>query len=470
MSIIDDIGTIVGARYIETGPDFGRFGRDWSGALRWTPLAVVRPASTGEVAAILAATYGAGVPVTPVGGNTGVSGGSLAEAALMLSLDRMNRIDAVNAGARTLRVEAGAIVANIQTAAEDRGLIFPLTFGAQGSAQIGGALSTNAGGANVLRYGNARALCLGIEAVMPDGRVMDLMSELHKDNSGYDLRDLIIGAEGTLGVITGAVLRLFAQPRASATVMIACHTLENALATLNALQAATGNSVEAFEYMPDVFVARHMARMAGARQPFDATYPVNILAQVSALAERDAAPDDAGRIPLHEHLAGALADLMRCDMIADAVIAKSDAQAAAMWARRDAAAELALCDPPFYSADVALPLDRVSEFLETAHARVASVDPKAVPLWVAHLGDGNVHYTVRMSRDDRGLETAIVEAIEDVVAHLRGSFSAEHGVGTFKRGSMARRKDPVALEVMAAIKAAIDPKGLMNPGKVLPGS
>jgi len=468
MEIIDILRGLIGEANVLTGPEIGGFSRDWSGSLKWQPLCVVRPGSTAEVSEVLQATWEAGVPVVPVSGNTGVSGGTTAEGAVMLSLARMNRIRAINEGARTATVEAGVVVETLHRALAERDLVFPLLFGAQGTAMVGGALSTNAGGSNVLRYGNARALCLGLEAVLPDGRVLDLMSALHKDNSGYDLRDLMIGAEGTLGVITGAVLRLFPMPRAHVTAMLACRTLAEARIALEAVQEATGGGVEAFEYMPDIYIARHIARIPGAREPFAERWPVNILLQVAATAIRDAVPGPDGVLPLQAHLETALAGLFEEGAIGDAVIARSGAEVSEMWARRDAAAELSLSDPPFVASDAAVPTDRIEDFLEEAGAAAAAVDPGCEPFWVAHLGDGNVHYTLRLSRDDPALKEAVMEAVEAVVAGMGGSFSAEHGVGVSKLGAMARRKDPVAVAVMRAIKAALDPKGLMNPGKVLP--
>ena len=468
MEILDTLRGILGARHVLTGDGLAGYDRDWSGLIRWRPLCVVRPGSTQEVSSVLRATYAAGVPVVPVSGNTGVSGGTKAEGAVMLSLGRMNRILEIDPQARTATVEAGVVVETLHAAVAEHDLVFPLLFGAQGTAMVGGALSTNAGGANVLRYGNARALCLGIEAVLPDGRVMDLRTALVKDNTGYALRDLMIGAEGTLGVITGAVVKLVPKPRAYVTAMLGCRTLSEAREALAAAQAVSGGGVEAAEYMPDIYIARHLARVPGAREPFAARWPVNILLQVAATTGRDAEPGPDGAPVLQSHLETALARLLEAGTLGDAVIARSGAQADEMWARRHAAAELSLGAPPLVVSDASVPPVMVETFLAEANARAAEADPGCEPFWVAHLGDGNVHYVVHLTRDDPGLAGAVTSAVEDVLARLGGSFSAEHGVGVVKRGSMARRKDPVALEVMAAIKVALDPKGLMNPGKVLP--
>jgi FAD/FMN-containing dehydrogenase len=248
--LLDALRDVVGAANVMTGPDFGRWGRDWMGDYDFRPLAVLRPASTAEVSGVMRIAHAAGMPVVPVSGNTGLAGGAVADGVLMLSVDRLNRIREIRPGSRMAIVEAGVILDTLSAAAEAHDLLFPMTFGARGSAMIGGILSTNAGGSNVLRYGNTRDLCMGIEVVLADGRVMDLMSQLHKDNSGLNLRHLMIGAEGTLGVITAAVMKLAPRPRAHATAMLALPRLADAIALLNRLQEVTGGAVSAFEYMP----------------------------------------------------------------------------------------------------------------------------------------------------------------------------------------------------------------------------
>jgi FAD/FMN-containing dehydrogenase len=333
---------------------------------------------------------------------------------------------------------------------------------------LGGALSTNAGGSNVLRHGSARALCLGLEVVLADGRVLDLMTELHKDNSGYDLRDLFIGAEGTLGVITAAAMRLVPAARAHATATLALRSLGDALGLLNRLQDATGGLVEAFEYMPDSYMRRLAAARPDIRRPFDRDPPVTILVELAATAPRDCTPRADGSLPLTDLLEQALEAALAEGTLQAAEIARSAAQRRAMWERRELAAEITFARRPHVDTDVALPLEAVEGFLAAMSARLRALDPAAEDMCVAHLGDGNVHYTAFPGRDDPDLADRIVAAVEDEVLARRGSFSAEHGVGLSKRASMARRKDPVALEVMRAVKAALDPAGVLNPGKVLP--
>ncbi len=468
MDLTERLSDIVGPANVLTGSDMARYSRDWTGKYAAQPLAVVRPASTDEVTAILRLATASRTPVVPVSGNTGLAGGTFAEGALMLSLERMNRIREIRPEARIAIAEAGVILSALHDSAGEHGLIFPLYFGARGSAMLGGVLSTNAGGSNVLRYGNTRALCLGLEAVMADGRVMNLMTELHKDNSGYDLRDLLIGAEGTLGVITAAVLKLFPKPRAYATAMVGAADLSVALPLLNRLQAATGGAVEAFEFMPRHYVEQHLAKIKGARAPFDEMHEVNLLVEIGAIAERDAAPGPDGSVPVAAHLEEVLALLLEEGLIQDAVVAQNEAQRTEMWARREQAAEVQLGRPPQIVNDIAVPLDRVAEFIARMETALPALDAGAEISIVAHLGDGNIHYVVSPVSQSPAVHDAIMEKVEEVALQLGGSFSAEHGIGLSKRPSMARRKDRVAVDAMRAIKAALDPEGILNPGKVLP--
>ncbi|MCI2399407.1 FAD-binding oxidoreductase [Aliiroseovarius sp. N1Y82] len=465
MDILDELRGIIGARHVLTGADTARWDSDWIGKYKGAPLCVVRPANTDEVSRVMALAHDTGTPVVPVGGNTGLSGGAFGRGAVMLSVDRMNALRDLRPEARIAIVEAGVVLSALHDAAEAHDLVFPMTFGAKGSCMIGGMLATNAGGSNVVRYGNTRALCLGLEIVLPDGEVLELMSELHKDNSGYDLKDLFIGSEGTLGVITAAVLKLSPKPRAYATAMVAAPGLAQALDLLNRLQEATGGAVEAFEYMPASYIDAHIAK-TGARAPFAARHEVNILVEVGATAARDAALAADGSVPIVDYLEEVLAGLMEEGAVLDAVIAQNDAQRTEMWERREAAAEVTLDRQPLVNNDIAVPLDKVSVFLERMAEELPRLDRGADSLCVAHLGDGNIHYAVFPS--DPTLVDPVMEKVEDVVGALGGSFSAEHGIGLSKKPSMARRKNPVALRVMRQIKGVLDPKGIMNPGKVLP--
>ncbi|RVT87385.1 FAD-binding oxidoreductase [Rhodobacteraceae bacterium CCMM004] len=468
MDLIDRLRHIVGDAHVLTGAAADRYGRDWTGKYEGRPLAAVRPADTSQTAKVMRLAHETGTPVVPMAGNTGLMGGAHAPGQLVLSIERLNAVREVRPAARIAIVEAGCILSDLHAAAEAHDLVFPLTFGARGSARIGGALSTNAGGSNVLRYGNTRALTLGIEVVLPTGEVLDLMSALHKDNSGYDLKDLFIGAEGTLGVITAAVVKLAPKPRAYATAMVALPSVADALTLLNRLQEATGGAVEAFEYMPGHYIDAHLAHVDGARPPFAERHEVNVMVEVGATAPRDATPSDDGSLPIVGYLEDVLAEMIEAGTVTDATVAQNEAQRREIWARREVAGELCVTRKPAILTDVSVPTDRVPDFLARASQAVAARDPDCAEFVVSHLGDGNVHLTLWPSRDDEAHLDALMETVEDVTQGLGGSFSAEHGIGLGKRASMARRKDPVALDVMRRIKAALDPGGIMNPGKVLP--
>ena len=458
MALLQDFAAIVGDDYALTGDDVARWSTDWTGKYCAAPGVVLRPASTQEVSQIMALATAERQSITPVSGHTGLVGGTYAPNGVMLSLDRMNSIHEVNTDARTATVDAGVVLSSLHDAAEAQNLVFPLTFGAKGSAMIGGVMSTNAGGSNVLRYGNTRDLVLGLEAVLADGRIVNLLSALHKDNSGLNLRQLLLGSEGTLGIITKAVLKLAPRPCAYATAMVAVPTLRNALDLLNRLQDATGGEVEAFEYMPRHYIDVHMARVTGAREPFETSHEINIMVEVATTTDTD----------IQELLQTTMATMLEAGTITDATIAQNESQRREIWERREAAAELTFWRKPLVDNDVALPLDLVPDFLTRANAAVSDLDADAEPFYIAHLGDGNIHYGVYPSRDDEILRDKIVEAVEDVVDALGGSFSAEHGVGLSKLATMRRRKDPVALDMMRKIKGVLDPHGILNPGKLIP--
>lgn len=468
MTLLADLTAALGPSHVITGPDLERYRRDWTTHYTANPMAVVRPGSTAEVAEVMRIAAHHGVAVVPVSGRTGLVGGAMTEGGLMLSVERLNRIREIRPHARIAIVEAGVVLDRLHEAAEAENLYFPLWFGARGSAMIGGVLSTNAGGSNVLRYGSTRALCLGLEVVLADGRVLNLMSQLHKDNSGYDLKQLFIGAEGTLGVITAAVMKLVPRPRAYATATLSVRSVPDALVLLNRLQAASGGLVEAFEYMPETYMRRLAEARPDIRQPFTPRQAVNILVELGSTRPSDAVAGDDGTLPLTAMLQDALEAMLGEGMVLDAEIAQTEAQRRAMWQRRELAAEITVARQPAIDTDICLPLDGVAVFLERIHARLPSLDAGAETLSVAHLGDGNIHFTVFPTSDSAALYDRVVEAVEDEVQALAGSFSAEHGVGLSKLASMQRRKDPVALEVMRAVKAALDPDNRMNPGKVIP--
>lgn len=468
MSIIEELKKVLGDQNVLTGTDKDRYSSDWLGQYSFEPLCVVRPASTQEVSKVVRLASAAQVNIVPVGGNTGLNGGTHSDNAISISMERMNNIHEIRVNSKIAIVDAGVILANLHNVVNENDLMFPLTFGARGSATIGGVLSTNAGGSNVLKYGNTRDLVLGVEIVLPNGEIMNLMSELHKDNSGYCLRDLVIGAEGTLGIITQAVLKLFPRPKAYATAMVAVNSLDTALSLLNELQDGTGGAVAAYEYMPKRYIQGHMELSSASRRPFKEDYEHLVMVELETTVELFSQCGDDGQVLLSGELERILDRNLDKGLILDAHIAQNEEQRLIMWERREAAAEISLLKTPLINNDIAVPLDKISKFLTIMEKKLPELDPDADVLIVSHLGDGNVHYTVWPSRDDEQHKDKIMEAIENVVLSLGGSFSAEHGIGLSKLSSMERRKDRVALDVMRQIKHAIDPEGIMNPGKVLP--
>ncbi|PTV94296.1 FAD/FMN-containing dehydrogenase [Rhodobacter aestuarii] len=458
MDLIARLAEIVGPTHVLTGAEAAGFGREWTCHYTWTPMAVVRPGTTAEVSALLQLAHETGTKVVPVGGNTGLNGGTFAEGALMISLSRLNRVREINPAARVVVAEAGVVLETLHDLAAQHDLAFPLTFGAKGSAMVGGFLSTNAGGSNVVRYGSARALCLGLEVVLADGRIWNGLTGLHKDNTGYDLRDLMIGAEGTLGIITAAVLKLTPAPTAYATALIGLPSLDDALTILNAVQKGSGGAVEAFEYMPDTYMERLAKAKPALACPFP-PQPVNVLIETATTVP--------GADPVAQ-LEATLFEAMEQGRVTEAVVAHSTAQRRKLWEMRETAAEITFTTPDIVDCDIALPLDLLQSFLDRMTPRLMALDPQAGELVIGHLGDGNLHYTAYPSRSDAALGKAIRAAVNEEAMALNGSFSAEHGVGISKRATMAAHKDPVAVQMMAAIKAALDPKGILNPGKVLP--
>lgn len=471
-TFLDELRSATGANAVLTrDEDKARYLTDWTGEFSGAALAVVRPSSTEEVSAVVRLCAAAEVAITPQGGNTSVAGGGVPAGNrphILLSLDRMNRIRQVDLAARAVTVEAGCVLQTLQESLENDGLIFPLMFGARGSCTIGGNLSTNAGGSNVLRYGNTRALCLGIEAVMADGSVVSDLSGLRKDNTGYDLRDLLIGAEGTLGIITAACLRLYPAPVARATAFLALRDIEAALTVLNRLQDASGGLVEAFEYMPAPMM-RRICEHHGKRGPFPEAAETGILIELASTRPDDAERDADGTSRLEALMTRGLTDLMEEGLVEDAVIANSTAQRDALWALREGAAEAMFALDDLYMFDISLPLAAVPAFVTETDAETRALGFEV--LTVAHLGDGNLHYSLAAGegREWASLPVAAhIQTILDKVAALGGSFSAEHGIGQSKLSFMPKYRSAARLAAMRAIKDALDPSGLMNPGKTIP--
>jgi FAD/FMN-containing dehydrogenase len=452
-SFLGALAGIVGANNLLTGErDTAAYLTDWRKQFSGAALGVVRPAGTAEVSAVVRACAAAGVAIVPQGGNTGLCGGSVPTGArpeIVLSLSRMNRIRELDAPNSTVTAEAGCVLADVQGAAARAGRLFALSLAAEGSCQIGGNLSTNAGGVNVLRYGNARDQVLGLEAVLPDGRVWDGLRGLRKDNTGYDLKQLFIGAEGTLGVITAAVLKLHPKPAASATAWIAVADPRRAVELLNHLRDACADRLTAFELLSRPCVEAVLAHRPQLRDPLPGGRWY-VLAQL----------DDSGpEADLHERLAQAL----QADAVLDAVVAKSQAESNALWSIRESVPEAQFTN---VKHDISVAVSKVPELIERTGAAIAGAFPGTAIFCFGHVGDGNLHYNVGdaslLARRDE-VNRLVYEAVDA----LGGSISAEHGLGQLKRVEIARHKAPLELELMRAVKNALDPQGLMNPGKVL---
>ena len=466
--LIDTLRGIVGAAHVaDTEADMAACLSDWRGRYRGNALAVVRPGATSEVAAVVAACAAARVPMVPQGGNTGLCGGAtplVDGRAVVVSLARMKRIRAIDTDNDTLTVEAGCTLAEVQAAADAAGRLFPLALASEGSCMIGGNLSTNAGGVQVLRYGNARDLVLGLEVVLADGRVWSGLRGLRKDNTGYDLKHLFIGAEGTLGIITAAVLKLFPAIRSHATAWVAVPDPQAAVRLLGCLRAECGERVSAFEIVGRPALELVLRHIPGARDPLEDAPPWAVLIELS-----DAASDAA----LSGQLEQAVAIACEQGLATDAVIAASLSQAQALWGLREHLSEAQRIEGVSIKHDVSVPVSRIPEFLERAGAALRERWPDVRIVAFGHIGDGNLHYNLSrpLAADNAQFiaETARVNRIvHDLVHSLGGSISAEHGIGQLKRAELLRYKSSVELEMMRSVKHALDPLGLMNPGKVLP--
>jgi FAD/FMN-containing dehydrogenase len=473
LGMLEDLQAIVGPAYVLTeSVDVADYLTDWTGQFSVADVPVVRPRDTKEVAQVVQYCNAHGIAVTPQGGRTGLCGGGVPMdhgPAIVLSLTRLNAIREIDVAARTVVVEAGAILETLHEKTLEHGLVFPLMFGAKGSCTVGGNLSTNAGGSNVVRYGNTRELCLGVEAVMPDGSIINALTGLRKDNTGYDLKNLLIGAEGTLGIITAAVFKLVPQPVTAVTAFLSVASLEAATDVLNLLQDFSGGAVEAFEYMPKDMVATILEQFPDMRAPLAEPAASGILVEIASSRAMDAEPLPDGSTRLVEGVMGVLGDLMERELVLDAMIAQSEQQRADLWSMRESILEAITKSGPAYHFDLSLPLSKVAGFV--AEMNVVSADLGFRPVIVGHLGDGNLHYAMTAGQVREWADLPLPQAKEilfDLLAKLNGSFSAEHGIGQSKLDVMADMKEPAQLVVMRAIKAALDPNNIMNPGKFLP--
>ena len=453
-------GIVGAAQVLNAAGDIAPYLSDWRGRYRGAAQCVVRPANSAEVAAVVKACIEAGVAIVPQGGNTSLCGAATPDAsgrAVVVSLGRLNRIVAVDPQNNTISVDAGCTLAAVQDAARAADRLFPLALASEGSCQIGGNLSTNAGGVQVLRYGNMRELTLGLEVVLPNGEIWDGLRGLRKDNTGYDLKQLFIGAEGTLGIITGAVLKLFPLPATQVTCWLNVVSPSVAVDLLNAAKTAFDARLTAFELVSETALGLVLKHIPALTRPTAAS-PWYILAEFSG-AEPEAVEDW-------------LAARLVTGAVSDAAIARSETQAKKLWALRENISEAQKIEGISIKHDVAVPVSRIPEFLARADAALEKAFPGIRIVTFGHVGDGNLHYN--QSQADAQDNAAFIAAqpevnriVHDTVHALNGSISAEHGIGQLKREELLRYKSPVEIALMRTIKQALDPRGLMNPGKVI---
>jgi FAD/FMN-containing dehydrogenase len=429
-------------------------------------LAVAVPRSTEDVSRLLAFCNEHRIGVVPHGGNTSYCGGATPDESgrqVVLSLRRLNRIRKVEPLNHSLVAESGCILADVQRAADEADRFFPLSLGAEGSCQIGGNLSTNAGGTNVVRYGMTRDLVLGLEVVLADGRVLSSLDALRKDNTGYDIKQLFVGAEGTLGVITAASLKLFPSIRASATAFAAVPDVQAAVTLLSELRGASGDTVSSFELIPRIGVDLTTRHIPGVTDPLDRAYDWYVLCELTSSRATEA---------LATLLEEALADALERGVILDAVVARSERERQSLWKMRETIPEAQRIDGASLKHDVSLPIPVLPQFVAKAAAWLAANVPDGRLVAYGHVGDGNLHFNLNQApgADRAGFlarEEAIRRVIHDLVREFGGSFSAEHGIGRLKVGELERYASPVELDLMRAVKRAFDPNGILNPGKVL---
>jgi FAD/FMN-containing dehydrogenase len=466
--MLDALAERLGPRgFTRAAEDMAPWLRDWRGRHEGRAAALVSPASVEEVRAVVAACAAEGVALVPQGGNTSMVAGAIPDdsgGALLLSLRRMNRIRSVSAEDNVLVAEAGVILAHVHEAAADAGRRFPLSLGAKGSATIGGLVSTNAGGTQVLRFGPMRSLVLGIEAVFPDGSVVNGISALRKDNRGYDVKHWLIGAEGTLGVVTAASLRLVPAIGSRAVAWVGLSSPSVALALLRFLEDRLGEAIESFELVPAIALDIVLRHISGTRAPLAVRAAWNVLVEAVAPIGGAAA---AGRLET------ALGAALEAGYAEDAALAASDAQAEALWRLRDSIAEAERQEGPGLKHDISVPVAAMPAFLEAEVPAIEIEHPGTRVVAFGHLGDGNIHFNVVAPPDAgaawmRETGAAITRSVYDRVTAAGGSISAEHGIGQTKRDALARTAEPARLALQRRIKAALDPGGIMNPGKLFP--
>ncbi|HWU26442.1 MAG TPA: FAD-binding oxidoreductase [Rhizomicrobium sp.] len=434
---------------------------EWRSKYRGSTPLLLKPRSTEEVSSILKICHETATPIVPQGGNTGLVGGQIPlNGEILLSLARLDRIRRIDPADMSVIAEAGVILAKLQEATAAADCFFPLSLAAEGSCTIGGNLSTNAGGVNVLRYGSARALAIGIEVVLADGRVLDMLRTLRKDNTGYDLKQLFIGAEGTLGVVTAAALRLFPRPRMRQTAWLAVDDPRAALEVLHRLEAATGQLVSAFELIDRQGLEFVLAHIPNAKEPLRAPASWYVLTEI------------AGHAALKDIVEAAIATALDDGLVSDAVIATSEAQRASLWHLRESVSEAQKYEGASIKHDIAVPVALVPDFIEQGISAVRARIPGVRPVTFGHMGDGNIHFNFSVPKggDDAAFLSSwneISRVVHDIVHRFAGSISAEHGVGVMKREEILRYKSGTEMDLMRALKRTFDPKNILNPGKVI---
>jgi FAD/FMN-containing dehydrogenase len=463
-AFIAGLSAIVGKQAVLTSEaDMAPYLTDWRGNYQGPALAVVRPKSTEEVAAIVQRCRDARTPIVPQGGNTGMVGGSVPNAsesprAIVLSLQRMTAVRAIDTDNDTITVEAGVILQRVQEVAAQAERLFPLSLAAEGSCTIGGNLSTNAGGTNVLRYGNARDLVLGLEVVTPDGAIWNGLTGLRKDNTGYDLKHWFIGAEGTLGIITAATLKLSPLPRVRAVAMVAVASPQKAVALLQRIKRSFSDRLVGFEIISRVCIELVLKHIPDTREPFAEAHPWQVLVELN---------DTRAGTPIDDWLEAELAEAFEAEEAMDAIIATNESQMNALWRMREEISEAQRKNGKNVKHDISIPISRIPAFIEACDAALKAAFPEIDLVCFGHLGDGNLHYNCGLPNQGRANAAEIEQIVYQHVDAHQGSISAEHGIGQLKRDELPRHKPQVALEMMAKLKQSLDPLNIMNPGKVL---
>lgn len=468
-AFLDEAAALLGPRGLTRDADLlAPWLTDWRGRFTGSAIALASPASTDEVAALVRLCRAHGVPIVPQGGNSGMSGGATPDGsgrALLLSLRRMNAIRAIDPAARQATCEAGVVLQVLHEAAEAQGLRFPLTLGGKGSATVGGLVSTNAGGTQVLRHGSMRALVLGLEAVLPDGTVYSALTPLKKDNRGFDLKQLFIGSEGTLGIVTAATLRLVPQVAERVVIWAGVPSITSARALLLHCEATAGDALEGFEVLPQSCLDAVLSHVPGARAPLAGPHAWHALIEIVA--------DAAGAATLRDRAEAMIAAAFEAGLVADATLATSETQAEAMWLIRESVAPAERAKGPAMQHDISVPVERMPDFLDMAVPTIEAEFPGTHAVGFGHLGDGNIHFHVIAPPGSVRAEweasagKAISRRVHDLVSEWQGSISAEHGIGQLKRDELERLGDPVTLNLMRAVKAALDPGELLNPDKLV---